>query len=579
MASRPARVLGLAGVGFAAVSLGLPVAAQVEAPAITGPSLPSAPAVAAPAAPGGFVPPAAPGSLAPFESRARPGSFGFPFNTAERAGPASQGLTFTPSLALEQIYNDNIRYTPTNRREDLITRITPSLRIQADTARLQGGLTYAPSLDYYWRNTSENRVNQNFNGQMLGTVIPDRLFIDARGQAAVQSLSGGVAPESEASGGRDNQVQTYTFSVSPYLVQRFRGLATARVGYVLNYVNQNRADRNAPLPTDQLASSFTPSEYTSHQGYITVRTGEDFGRYAGQATVSNTEFVGSGLYEGAFRRLALLENRYSITRAIAVVGDIGVEAQKFNTVPVTDFEDIVWAAGVRLTPGPDTTITAKYGRRDGFNSFFLESRVALGVRTTLFANYNERLTSSALDAGSLLGNTTIDALGNVVDAATGQPIIPSIANSNLGIQSGLSRTTTASVALSQQWDRDTLRFTVTQTERQPVADAPGATAGQRGFAQESTSFSLSWSHELAETTVLTSFAQYSLSSSGRTQGDTDTYGLGTALSHRINPSLTGVLSYRLNIRDGGNTTAGTPTTGSDDRAIQNIITAGVRQSF
>jgi uncharacterized protein (PEP-CTERM system associated) len=578
MASRPARVLALAGVGFAATHLGFSAAAQVEAPAITGPALPSAPAVAAPAAPGGFVPPAAPGSLAPFESRARPGSFGFPFNTAERPGPARQGLTFTPSIALEQIYNDNIRYTPdSTRREDFITRITPSLRIQADTARLQGGLTYAPAIDYYWRNTDQNRVSQNFNGQLLGTVIPDRFFIDARGQAAVQSLSGGVAPESEASGGRDNQVQTYTFSVSPYLVQRFRGLATARVGYVLNYVNQNRLDRNAALPTDQLASSFTPSEYTSHQGYVTVRTGEDFGRYAGQATVSATEFVGGGLYEGAFRRLALLENRYSITRTIAVVGDIGAEAQKFNTVPPTDFEDIVWAAGVRLTPGPDTTITAKYGRRDGFNSFFLESRVALGVRTTLFANYKESLTSSALDAGSLLGATTIDALGNVVDAGTGQPVIPSIANSNLGVQSGLSRTTTASVAISQQWDRDTLRFTLTQTERQPVADAPGATANQRGFAQESTSFSVSWSHDLAENTVLTSFAQYSLSSSGRTTGDTDTYGLGTSLSHRINPSLTGVLSYRLNIRDGGNTTTGTGS--SDDRAVQNIISAGIRQSF
>jgi uncharacterized protein (PEP-CTERM system associated) len=559
-------------------------AAQIEAPSIglpSAPAGPSLPAPAVPAAPGGFVPPAAPGSLAPLETRPRPGAPGFPFSAFDAAPTGTapgRAISIFPSIALEQIYNDNIRYTAQNKREDLITRITPRLRITADSARISGALNYAPTLDYYWRNTSENRVAQNFSGQALGTVIPDRLFIDARGQAAVQSLSGGFAPESEGAVGRDNQVQTYSFSVSPYLVQRFRGLATARVGYVLNYVNQNRLDRNAAFPTDQLSSSFTPSEYTSHQGYVTVRTGEDFGRYAGQFTVSGTEFEGGGLYEGAYRRIVLLENRYSVTRAIAVVADIGAEAQKFNTIPPTDIEDIVWAAGVRLTPGPDTTITAKYGRRDGFNSFFLESRVAIGVRTTLFANYSERLTSSALDAGSLLGTTTIDALGNVVDAATGQPVIPSIANSNLGVQSGLARTTVASASVSQQWTRDTLRFSITRTERERLSDAPGTAANQRGFNQESTTFSLSWSRDLAEDTVLTSFAQYGISNSGRTQGDTDTYGLGVSLSHQINPGLTGALSYRLNIRDGGNTVAGTPATG-DGRAVQNIIIAGLRQSF
>jgi uncharacterized protein (PEP-CTERM system associated) len=564
--------------GCAAVFAVTPAAAQPEAPAAVPPPRPAiGGTLPPPTTPGGFPTPGGPGAQLSPESRLRLGGPGFPFDSVIAPAPPGapvRAWSVTPSIAIEQIYNDNIFNTARNREEDLITRVTPALLLGVDTQRLQGRLNYAPGFDYYWRNTSQNRIRQQGNGQVQGVVVPDLFFVDARAAASVQSLSGGFAPGTDPAVGRDNEVQTLTFSVSPYLVQRFRGLATARLGYVYTYVDQDRVDRTAPLPAGQPGSSFTPSEYSSHQGYLVVRSGEDFGRLAMQATLSGTSFVGSGLYEDAYKNIGVLETRYAFTRMVAGLVELGYESQHFNTVPETNVDDVVWAIGTRLTPGPESVIIAKYGRRDGFNSFFLDGTLALGVRTRLSANYAERLTSSALEAGDLLSTVTLDPLGNPVDALTGVPVLPGFANSALGVQSGLFRQKSASATITQVWARDTFSFTVSQTDRTPVADAPGART--RGFSQKGTSFSLRWARDLAETTRLTSFVQYGITTSG-VANESDTYSAGLVLAHQINPALTGTLSYRLSIREGGTSAGGRPQ--ADDRTVQNVITAGIRQSF
>jgi uncharacterized protein (PEP-CTERM system associated) len=568
-------------VGFATLSLALPAAGQTEAPTLPAPAGPAiGGTLTGPPGPGGFTTPGGPGAVLSPDARARLGGVGFPFNSVGSVGaPGGPGVRepgwrLTPNLGIEQEYNDNIFYTSRNREDDFITRVIPGLLLNVDTQRLQGTLNYAPALEFYWQNSDENRLTHSGSGQFLGTVVPDLFFVDVRGQAAVQSLSGGATPGTQPGVGRDDQVQTLSFSVSPYLTQRFGSWASARTGYVYTYVNQDRVDQNAAFPANQPPTSFTPSEYSSHQGYLVVRTGENFGRYAGQASVSGTTFVGSGLYEDAYKNIVLLENRYAITRTIAGLVEIGYESQRFNTVPRTDVDDIVWAVGARLTPTPESVIVAKYGRRDGFNSFFLDGSLELGVRTRLFANYSERLTTSALNAGDLLSTTTLDPLGNPVDTVTGAPVLPSFANSALGVQSGLFREKVATATISQTWLRDTFSFSVSQTDRTPVADAPGTTT--RSFAQKGTFFTFSWGHDLAETTRLTSYASYGITTSG-VASDSDTYGAGIVLAHQINPALVGTLSYRLNIRDGGFSATGQPQ--GDDRAVQNIITAGLRQSF
>lgn len=532
-----------------------------------------------PPSPGGFFTSGPPSAVVGPWTRSQIGGIGFPFNSVGAAtaagGPGVRvpGWTITPSLGVEQAYNDNIFFTPRNRVDDFITSVIPGLLLNVDTQRLQGTLNYAPSIQFYWQNSDQNRVSQFGNGQFLATVVPDLFFVDLRGSASTQSATGGFTPGTDASVAKSDQVQTLTFSVSPYLVHRFGGLATARLGYTYSYVNQDTLDPNQQLLVGQQRFGFTPSEFSSNQGYLAVRTGENFGPLMMQASLSGTSYLGNGIYDGAYSNFATFETAYAFTRTIAGLVEIGYEDIYYNTVPRTEISGPIWAVGTRLTPNPDSFIIAKYGRRYGFDSFFLDGTWAIGVRTNLSANYTDKLTSSGLDAGSLLSSITLDPLGNPVDAQTGVPVIPAFANSFLGVQGGLYRQKQGIISISQAWQRDTFTLSASQTEQIPIAVAPGS--GQLNFNQKGTSFTFSWGHDLAESTRLTSYASYGYSTQFQSV-DSTYYGLGMVLVHQINPALVGNITYRLNVQDNGLSNTGQTQSG---QAIQNVISVGLRQSF
>jgi hypothetical protein len=118
-------------------------------------------------------------------------------------------------------------------------------------------------------------------------------------------------------------------------VHRFGTLATARVGYSLQYSDQSLGNSQDVRNSGQQAarSGFASSEFTAHQLYAIVRTGPDFGRVALEGAVDSTDYVGNGVLRGAYRRTASLEGRYAITRGVSVLAQGGYEQQRFGGTP------------------------------------------------------------------------------------------------------------------------------------------------------------------------------------------------------------------------------------------------------
>jgi len=591
------------GAIYLSVFLGFPAAAQVEAPAVSAPSAAPAARGAAPTG-GGFAgppggtsqpwgpfAPGVPGApLAP-DSPTRAGGFGLPFGSigAQPAGQPTRGWTVTPSLGITQTYNDNIRFTPRNKQDDFITNLNAGVALGVDTARLQGSLNYAAGYNLYANDGDRNGLTGNGAGQFLLTLLPDTFFISASGQANTQPFGSALNPQAETQTQTGNLIQSYSFQISPYAVHRFGGTATGFAGYVYRFVDQSavgRRDIQSADPIEQILqqrADTAATSFTSNQAYIGARTGEDFGRFAMQGTLSGTWFEGSGLYDGAYRHLGLVETRYAITPTIAGLVELGYERERFNTFPVTEVDGVVWAVGTRLTPNPDSLIIAKYGRRDGFNSWRVNGNWAVGVRTRLFGTYQETLTTSALSAGDLLSSTTLDPLGNPVDAQTGAPVLPGLASQIVGAQGVLFRQKQGTAGISQTWLRDTFSLTATYSENTPFGATRTATATGAGRTSvETTSVRLTWTRDVAPATSLTVFGSYAFNttttSTGPQQGSRDfnSANIGASLGHSLTPTLAGVLSYQLNWRD--STTAQAGQFGSGE-AVQNIFTAGLRQSF
>ena len=505
----------------------------------------------------------------------RLGGFGFPTSApAPELSEPTRRWTVMPSIGVQLMGTDNVFQSVTDRRSDLITTISPALMAAADTARFKGVMSYAPNIQLYANTSGQNRVDHQFNGQGLLVVVPELVFFDVRGSSSIQSLTSGFAPESTALTSRGNTIQTTSLQASPYIIHRFGDMVTVQAGYGYQYVDQaTGGGNNQPAgSTINGVPTFIGQHFQAHEFYAVARTGPELGRLAFEGRLINTEYIGTGVLDGAYRRSASVETRYAIIRGVSALVEGGYEQQRYAGTPGVRIDGPIWAVGARIDFSAESFLIAKYGRRDGFDSATVRASLALGGRTSLSANYEERLSTSAQRAGDLLSTTTLDELGNPIDLATGLPAVRPFSSSFLGVQSSLMRMRIGSAAIVQRWPRDTIALGLTYQEQTPISVAPGTV----GFQQRGTSGSITWAHELTERTFATAYVQYGTFDGG--QGDGDVVSASLTFSHQLQPRLYGSLQLATYSRRNGQT-SNVIDQRINGRANQNIVLLALRQTF
>lgn len=476
--------------------------------------------------------------------------------------PVGRTWTISPSIGVQGVATDNFRNSTTRRESSVYTVIAPGVVVSADTSSLRGSLSYQPTVRLHAGSSDQNRVDQQFSGRALATVLPELLFVDVRGFGAVRPVSGGVAPESTQTISREDRVQSTSYQVSPYLLQRFGGLATLQVGYA--YRQTSDTGRSAFLP-GQSQPFFTNQDTTSNEGFAVLRSGEDWGRFAFEARSVNTQFDGSGIYNGAHRYVQTLQTRYSLTREVALLGEGGYEDQRFNGVTPLVIQEPIWNVGIRVSPDDDSYLTVRYGQREGFESISVNGAASLTPLTRVFVAYSERLSTTTQNGSDLIDTLVVDSFGNLVDSVTGAPALLAFGNSLAAVQVSQFRVKRSAASINQTFPRDRLTLAVQRVEREPVAVAPGTFA----FAQTTNSVSLAWSRNLSEVTTAFAFGQYGQSQSA-IAGDGDNFTLQFTLATRLTESMSATLQYLYTNR--GNDAQA-------DRTIQNAVIVGLRQFF
>ncbi len=508
--------------------------------------------------PGGWTAGLAPGGLA-----GAPGSTLFGAAVPPVAGAGGRKYSVTPSLGINLLGTDNINQTATNRQGEFATVITPGIFATADTLALRGTLSYAPIVQFYLPNSDQNRVNQQLNAQVAVALLPQTLFLDVRATAATFAPSGTFSPNGTAPViTRADSVQTYTGQVSPYLVHRFGGLATVSLGYGFLFGSQTGSTATLPGQTQPY---FQPQSYTAQQGYLVARTGEDFGRLAMEARVSGITYTGTGVFDGAYRTIGTVEARYAILRSFAVLGEAGYQDEEYATVPRFRYVGPVWSVGARFAPTPDTYIIAKFGQRSGYPAAYANAVVPLGGRTTFYANYLDSLSTALVRTQDLLATTSLDALGNPVDQATGAPV--TYTDSFLATQSGLVRSRRLNAFVALAWPRDVFTLGFVYQQQIPVA----AAAGQQVFGQRGPSVSFGWSHELTPRTQVAGYLQYGRTFADTAGGDGYVFTAQATLRHQLTERFFATGLYRLTNRSICDT--------SNGNSLQNLVLVGLQVSL
>ena len=480
--------------------------------------------------------------------------------TALAGGPQGPAWQFSPGIDVSEAFTDNPAGSPgttnaTRHSSDFITTISPTIAVNGDSNRAQVNFSYSPQALIYAEKSSPNEFVQNFAGTGHVTLIPETLFLDLTAFGGLQSRTGTSAGLGYLSQNTSNLVQTYSVTLAPYVQHRFGGTGIGEVGYSANYASNGSVTSsgggNGQLVFDPVLNQFVTQNNTSNASNVLTQTehaaftsGEDFGRVNMRSVAQATQYSGGGLYSGAYSDLATIDVGYAINRTVAGLARIGYEDIQYpNGVPPVHISDVVWALGGKLTPNPDSTITATYGHRFGQSNVFFDGAYSVTARLRVFARYSQGLTTSLQDIQDTLSQIDVDSSGAIYDRATGSPI--AVVDSFFGVNGNLSRLNRASVNAVLIYARDTFSAAVVHQTEKLVSAAPGTVGG--ASSTEGTYGTLTWEHSLNPALSVTTFIQYGVNKqSSLDQGDQAIYAGTVSVSYALSPTLTARALYSYN---------------------------------
>ncbi len=448
--------------------------------------------------------------------------------------PAGRNWTFTPGIDVDIQATDNARALGTARRGgEMVTTVTPSLLIQGESQRLSGSLNYAPQFRTFLRDSRQNSVGQNLNASARATIFEDLLFLNASAYAAEYSRAGGLGQSSNGSLSRQDRVQTTSFSVGPQLRHSFGDYGVAQLSHT--YANQKIVG-----PALRSNSPFTqpvvPGATVTNSTEASFTSGQEFGRLNFGVTLSRIMYDGQGVLKGAHRSSETLDLGYAVTREVTLLGQVGHQDLKYGGTRSIRINGAIWSVGARWTPDPDTTMTVRYGYRDGGASFSFEGSTAPTARTRISASYSEAMANQAEELQYALGRTQLSTSGITIDPRTGMPVI--VANNFGGAQGGLARVRRVSVSGVLTQDIDTYSVSVNRDERITLSgDAPGGAPTTSYLTA-----SLAWQRELGPGLRGNALFNYGTRTAGGF-GSQQTMTMSTGLNWSLSETLSTRASY------------------------------------
>jgi uncharacterized protein (PEP-CTERM system associated) len=318
-------------------------------------------------------------------------------------------------------FTDNVSLRSGELKDSaLITTVAPGIDIRGATPRFYGGFDATLNLAYqevFGDNDSGAQEGFEPYLNLLGTATieaaPELLFIDT--SASISQQTQELGDESSSSPYvLSNTVPVVTFRFSPYIPFHFGDLAEAQ----LRYTFATNFEGTEPF---DLVDAFTEREdetFINALGF-TLASGPGTSQYGPWSL----EISGSNETRDELEDLntATVEFSYAypIGNRLFALGALGWDyfddGNSENRVSSPSF-----AVGARWNPNPRLDVTATVGRRYERLAFGLNANYAPTPRTTLFALYDEGLTTGTRSLARAAAFLRIDPLtGEFVDTRTG----------------------------------------------------------------------------------------------------------------------------------------------------------------
>jgi uncharacterized protein (PEP-CTERM system associated) len=261
------------------------------------------------------------------------------------AGGSRQGWSIVPRIAASETYTDNVSLARSGETSEFITEITPGVRVQASTARLQGSVDYGLTEYFYARDSSPRRSAQSMNGTAQLEALDDFAFVDFNANISQQKVSAFGARSSGGFSLNANSTETRTTSVSPFIRGQLGNLANYQLRYLTTAQSTESGTANDTF-TDQWSGALSGTSSSQKISWALSGSSQRV-RYGDRATTNSDAATARVNYQAG------LEYRFWVSA--------GRERNDFNGLGEVAYSNR--AFGLDWTPGPRTSVSASRERR------------------------------------------------------------------------------------------------------------------------------------------------------------------------------------------------------------------------
>ncbi len=408
-----------------------------------------------------------------------------------------RGFSLQPSVDIRETLTSNVRMQSGNdARSDLITEVSPRVRLSSSSGRLKGSFDYSLRGLVYARESSSSEVQQALRAQGSYEAVDNWAFVDASASVSQQSTSAFGTRSSDNALIDSNRSEVLTYQLAPYVRGRLGGFANyeARWSWASTSSQSSKSDSTSQTTSLSLSSDSSTFARLGWSAAYSRQTSE-FGSRGSR----NNDSLNGTLF-------------YSVSPELRLQASAGRESNDLTSQG--NEQSSTWGWGANWRPTERTSLDVKRNHRffgDSTNISF-QHRMPRSVWTL---STSRDLNTSALSNGAGTPQTVFDLLFVQFASIAPDPVQRTALVDAFLRNNGLDRTTlanggfltsTASVQRNDRFSvallglRSTLLFSASRNQSR-ATDASAAEAGDlsNGNRLRSRSFSVNLSHRLTPT--------------------------------------------------------------------------------
>jgi len=291
-----------------------------------------------------------------------------------------------PSISVTETYTDNVDLDSAFSQSDFVTRVNPSLALTADGARLKGSLVYAPNYFYYGKAGANGRSAHDFRQFLSANVnselVRNHLFLDVGALVNQEFLDRRGALSRIQETVTNNRATVQRYFISPSFRTSLGPWATTELSYDLGYTRRNSEEA-------LVGNLGLSNESWRQTAGLNINSGSRFTKlgWTLSSSYSNEGRQNADDFE-TLRFNADLS--FEISRMISLLGSAGYEDRNVDS-DFARFDGFVWDAGVRLVPGPRTSLSVRYGNRFTGDTYSVDGFYRISPKSTISLTYTDKL--------------------------------------------------------------------------------------------------------------------------------------------------------------------------------------------